>query len=184
MDKPRFKVDLLMDPHALVRVGNFRSARKGGGVTRAHNLDRDLDSGLAESGGLARALGVGSVDDLDLDKALASVLLRGQALVLARDNDIGLADGLDIASVLDRARSLARDIAPALAKELQLCRTEFPSDIDREWLHKKYLAWLERLRSCVISYRQIGYHWNFDARQLALSNNITAPTNCWWSVWI
>lgn len=73
---------------------------------------------------------------------------------------------LGIAKALHTAIGCANQVDAPLAKELQDCRTQLTEVLSHVLPEKQYTAWMHRLQSAAVQYRDIGHDWGFNEKLL------------------
>lgn len=140
-------------------------------TVRAFYFDLDLARALDLVGStfdLARALDRTFTRDLDPDLALDLALDR--TLALNRVLDITLDPTRAVNRVLDRALARARILSSELELALQHLKEQLSYSGKHEkgfeeWWKANSGAWIEQLRSVMISYCNLGHNWQFSERQ-------------------
>ena len=133
----------------------------------------DYDLAVTINPSLDRTRVIGLEYALKLDFVLAREFVQACGLTII-DFDLTLSLTNDITSDLDLNLNLAISLAHAISSELELklaaLNEQLPNiqnrDNWKEWWQNNGKSWLERLRSIMIEYRNIGHDWHLtDAQQ-------------------
>ena len=114
--------------------------------------------------------------DLALDRALTLALARALVLHRVIELDLSLSSEIDLSLSLELDLTRALDLAldPSLDRDLQWSLKQLEAQLPdpevgrekfKQWWKAKGEAWTKKLRDVMISYRNIGYNWQFNEQQ-------------------